>query len=158
MRQIYKPHGKHCYLRSFKTSCPRCGNDVLYWECTHGCKVFFQYPPYGKLIRHICKSYKGKSLYSQNKYPVIIKKPKGLLEKASPSCPACGKLFKTELYLKEHLKQLKKSDLLHKLYFGQEMIIKHGNKVNNKKLNEKMRIRYKPIFGKINIKKKNDRI
>ena len=155
MRQIYKSHGKHCYLRSFKTSCPRCGNDVLYWECTHGCKVFFQYPPYGKLIRHICKSYEGKSKASGNKYPVIVKKPKGLLEKASPSCPACGKIFKTELNLREHLKQLKKSDYLHKLYFGQEIIIEHENEVNNEKPNEKMRIHYKPIFGRINVKKKN---
>ena len=155
MRHIYKSHGKHCYLRSFKTSCPRCGNDVLYWECTHGCKVFFQYPPYGRLIRHICKSYEGKNKASRNKYPVIVKKPLGLLEKASPSCPACGKIFKTELNLREHLKKLKKTDYLHKLYFRQDIVIENENEVNIKKPNEKLRIHYKPIFGRINIKKKN---
>ncbi len=155
MRQIYKSHGKHCYLRSFKTSCPRCGDDVLYWECTHGCKVFFQYPPYGRLIRHICKRYEGKSQASGNKYPVIVKKPKGLLGKASPSCPACGKIFKTEVNLREHLKQLKKSDYLHKLYFGQEIVIENENEVKNKIPNEKIRIHYRPIFGRINVKKKN---
>ena len=155
MGRFYKSHGKHCYLRSFKTSCPSCGKEVLYWECIHGCKVFFLYPPYGKLIRHICSKYKGMSKNSLNKYPVIVKKPKGLLETASPSCPACGKLFKTELNLKEHLKQLKKSDLLHIQYFEQEIMIEHHSNAKNEKLNEKMKIHYKPIFGKITLKKKN---
>jgi len=154
MRHFYKTHGKHCYLRSFKSSCPSCGEDVLYWECTHGCKVFFQYPPYGKLIRHKCKIYKSKNKNNQNKYPVIVKKPKGLLEEASPSCPACGKLFKSELNLKEHLKQVRKSDLIHKIFFEQEIIFE-DNSLKNEKLDDKMKIRYTPIFGKINLKRKN---
>ena len=155
MRQIYKSHGKHCYLRSFKSSCPRCGEDVLYWECTHGCKVFFQYPPYGRLIRHICKKYEGKTKTAHNKYPVIVKKPKGLLEKASPCCPACGKIFKTGASLKEHLKQLKKTDYLHQVYLEQQIIIKPEYNVKKSQSNEKLRIHYKPIFGRINVKKKN---
>ena len=155
MRPIYSAHGKHCYLRSFKTSCPSCGIDVLYWECTHGCKVFFQYPPYGKLIRHKCKKFKGKSKLSKNKYPVIVKIPKGLLEKASPSCPACGKLFKTELNLREHLKQLKKSEALHRLYYEQEIKIEDNSR-RSKRLNDKFNIHYKPVFGKITLKKKSN--
>jgi len=79
---------------------------------------------------------------------------RGLLEEASPSCPACGKLFKSELNLKEHLKQVRNSDPLHKMYFEQEIIIE-DNSLKKEKLNYKMKIHYKPIFGKINLKRKN---
>jgi hypothetical protein len=62
MRNFNKSHGKHCYYRSFQTKCLRCGVEVLYWECRHGCKIFFNYPPYGKLIQHRCRRYTGTQL------------------------------------------------------------------------------------------------
>ena len=146
MRHFYKSHGKHCYLRSFQTKCTRCGVDVLYWECNHGCKVFFEYPPYGKLLKHICRRdiYKNR----KKKYTIIVKKPKKLLENASPSCSVCGKLFKTENDVKEHMKQLKKTDDLHKNYnsdFSFENFIQEKNQ----------NFRTKLKFGRINIKKRN---
>ena len=153
MRHFYSSHGKHCYLRSFQTSCPRCGADVLYWECTHGSKVFFEYPPYGKLIRHICSKYKYKNI--RNKYPVIIKRPKGLLEKPSPSCPVCGKLFRTEKNLKEHLKQLKKNDPLHNQYFKNKILIEENLQKKIHDNFDKFKIYYKSKFGTINIKRRN---
>lgn len=146
MRPLYSTHGKHCYLRSFQTKCPKCGVDVLYWECNHGCKVFFEYPPYGKLLKHICRRdiYKNR----KKKYTIIVKKPKKLLETASPSCPVCGKLFKTENDVKEHMKQLKKTGDLHKNYnsdFSFENFIQEKNQ----------NFRTKLKFGRINIKKRN---
>ncbi len=151
MGQFYKSHGKHCRLRSFQSTCPRCGTDVLYWECTHGSKIFFQYPPYGKLVRHICSKFQGKKLI--NKYPVIVKNPVKLLEKPSPKCNICGKLFKTEKNLKAHLRRLKKSDFLHKQYFRNENLTEDNLlKENNENFN-KFKTRYKPKFGAIIIKK-----
>ena len=146
MRPLYSTHGKHCYLRSFQAKCPKCGIDVLYWECNHGCKVFFEYPPYGKLLKHICR----RDIYKNRKkrYTIIVKKPKKLLENASPSCPVCGKLFKTENDVKEHMKQLKKTDDLHKNYnsdFSFENFIQEKNQ----------NFRTKLKFGRINIKKRN---
>ena len=147
MRHNYKSHGKHCYRRSFQTKCRKCGVDVLYWECIHGSKIFFEYPPYGKLVRHYCRKSLGKNVKS--KYPVFVKKPEKILKNASPSCPACGKLFKNENDLKEHLKQLKNRDDLHGQFFKKDFIFKTEN--NKKKSN----IYGKPMFGKINVKPKN---
>jgi len=90
MRHFYKTHGKHCYLRSFQTKCPKCGKDVLYWECGHGSKKIFNYPPYRKLIRHFCRQDKT-GINNRKRFPVIVKSTKGLLENESPSCPICGK-------------------------------------------------------------------
>jgi hypothetical protein len=152
MPPFFKTHGSHCFLRSFKTSCPSCGEDVLYWECTHGSKVFFQYPPYGKLIKHICKKYKGKNL--KNKYSIIIKRPKGLLESASPSCPFCGKLFKNEINLTDHLKQLRKTDILHKTYFNDDIKIEKEEGEDTYKKVKKNKPHYKALFGRLNISNK----
>lgn len=152
MPQLFKTHGSHCFLRSFKIKCPSCGEDVLYWECTHGSKVFFQYPPYGKLIKHICKKYKGKNL--KNKYAIVIKKPKSLLESASPSCPLCGKLFKNENNMKDHLNQLRKTDFLHKTYFNDKMNIENDEREETYKKVNKSKPDYKPLFGQLNISKK----
>ena len=80
MRHFYRTHGRHCYLRSYQTKCPKCGVDVLYWECTHGSKVFFKYPPYGKLVRHFCR-YHSARIERKRKFPVVVKISKGLLEK-----------------------------------------------------------------------------
>jgi len=147
MRHFYKSHGKHCYLRSFQTKCQRCDADVLYWECTHGSKIFFEYPPYGKLIRHFCRADKRK--YNQKKkFPIIVKKPMGLLVSASPSCPVCGKIFKSESNLKEHLKQLKKSDDHHKNFYNDKVMFEKEKKFNI--INED----YTPKFGTMNIKER----
>ncbi len=144
MRQNFRSHGKHCFKRSFPTECRKCGKEVLYWECFHGSKLFFEYPPYGKLVRHYCRKVMGKNL--RNKYPVIVKSQEKLIEKASPSCPSCGKLFKNENALKEHQKQLKNRDELH----GQLIKIDSEVKTENNSSNY-----VKPKFGKINIKPKN---
>ena len=152
MRHFYKSHGKHCYLRSFQTSCRKCGADVLYWECTHGSKIFFEYPPYGKLRRHYCRKLNGLS-HKRKIYPVVVKKPKGLLENPYFSCPVCGKLFKKEIYLKDHLNELKKNDSKHKLFFQNKIMFK--NKFNddmNKLKSEKNKFQDKPRFGRINIR------
>lgn len=145
MRQKYRTHGKHCYLRSFPTECPRCGEKVLYWECRHGSKVFFKYPPYGKLIRHRCKKIKGKQ---KKNYPVIVKTPKGLLGEEFPSCPACGKVFKNASDLENHIDNLQKIDPLHKSYANSKIVFR--------KPKDKREDPYMPKFGSINIKKKED--
>ena len=153
MGSFYKSHGKHCYYRSFQTTCSRCGVDVLYWECRHGCKMFFTYPPYGKLIRHRCRVQLGKN--SKRKFQIIVKTPSGLLEKASPSCPICGKLFKNNKDLESHLKQLKKIDFQHRKYFEEK--IPPINENGQEKLKEfiKTKSNARAKFGTINIKKRN---
>ena len=146
MRHYSKSHGRHCYLRSFQTSCKKCGADVLYWECTHGSKIFFEYPPYGKLQRHLCrKAQKNK----KNSYPVIVKAPKGLLEDPFFTCPVCGKIFKNNLSLKDHIKQAKKNDSNHKLFFENKMFFE--NHKNGEYLGKKNH-QTTPKFGRIYIK------
>ncbi len=157
MRHFYKSHGKHCYLRSFQTTCPRCGKDVIYWECTHGSKVFFQYPPYGKLLRHICRKSIGKNI--KNKYPVIVKKPKGLLIEPSSKCPICGKLFKNEKNLADHLKSSNRNDELHNMFINKELIKEYFSGKFHTTHNG-LKIFFKNSeqgskFGRINLKKRN---
>lgn len=147
MRHFYKSHGKHCYLRSFKTSCPNCKADVLYWECTHGSKIFFEYPPYGKLIRHFCRQSTTKNQRS-DKYQVIIKRPIGLLENARASCPVCGKLFENEMYLKDHIDQMKKNDDTHKSFLEDQYLFENNFISVNKKESKNF-----PKFGQIILKK-----
>jgi len=152
MRHYYKSHGKHCYLRSFQSICPKCNASVLYWECTHGSKVFFEYPPYGKLVRHICRHHKV--LFNiKKKYPVIVKKPKGLLEKCSLSCPICGKLFKNGNDLHNHLENLKKNDIYHRLFFMNKISFIDNYKDNSQTDINQITASTKPKFGKINVKK-----
>jgi len=153
MRHFYKTHGKHCYLRSFQTKCLKCGADVLYWECRHGSKVFFNYPPYGKLIRHFCRHTTGK-LKVKTDFPVIVKIPKGLLEKESPSCPACGKLFKNLKNLNDHINNLKKQDGLHQDFDKNKLNFELGYPEKSQANSDKYKLYSKSKFGKINIKKK----
>ncbi|MFX0083779.1 MAG: hypothetical protein ACFE94_18665 [Candidatus Hodarchaeota archaeon] len=153
MRHFYKTHGKHCYLRSFQSKCSRCGADVLYWECRHGSKVFFNYPPYGKLVRHFCRYNSGR-LKVKTKYPVIVKKPKGLLVKESPTCPACGRLFNTLKNLNDHINNLKKQDNLHQNFVKNKLNFELGYQEESQVYSDKYKSYYKPKFGKINIKKK----
>ena len=151
MRHNYKSHGRHCYLRSFQTSCKKCGADVLYWECTHGSKIFFEYPPYGKLQRHFCRKDRG-LLHKKKEFPIVVKPPKGLLENPYYSCPVCGKLFKTESSLQDHFKELKKDDLEHFLFNNNELVFNAKIDKKNKLDPEGKEFRYKPKFGRINIK------
>jgi len=151
MRHYYKSHGKHCYLRSFQTSCKKCGADVLYWECTHGSKIFFEYPPYGKLQRHYCR--KGLGLYNKKQsFPVVIKPPKGLLEDPYFNCPVCGKIFKNQTSLQDHFNERNKDDLEHLLFTNDKLTFKDKFNKKNKLDSESNKFRYKPKFGRINIK------
>ena len=151
MRHNYKSHGKHCYLRSFQTSCRKCGADVLYWECTHGSKIFFEYPPYGKLQRHYCRNVQG--LFNKRKeFPIVVKPPKGLLEEPYFNCPVCGKLFRTDHALQNHMKESKKDDLEHFLFYDDKLKFNDKFSQKNKFGSESDKFRYKPKFGRINIK------
>ncbi len=151
MRHYYKSHGKHCYLRSFQTSCKKCGVDVLYWECTHGSKIFFEYPPYGKLRRHFCQKTRGLS-NKRKEFPIVVKPPKGLLENPYFNCPVCGKMFKKETSLQDHFKELNKDDLEHYLFSKNKLVFNHKLNNKNKFDSDSNKFRYKPKFGRINIK------
>ncbi len=152
MRHYSKSHGSHCYLRSFKTSCPRCGIDVLYWECTHGSKIFFQYPPYGKLQKHYCRK-NELNIYKKKVLQVIVKSPKGLLEDPFITCPVCGKIFKDEDSLKNHLNEKKKQDLEHDFFFRNEMVFEYNLKKVRYAQFEDNENQKNLKFGKINIRK-----
>ena len=151
MRHYYKSHGKHCYLRSFQTSCPKCGKDVLYWECSHGSKIFFEYPPYGKLQRHYCRKDRGLS-DKRKEFPIIVKSPKGLLETPYFNCPVCGKIFKKERSLQDHFKELNKDDLEHYLFSNNKLVFNEKFKKTDNLDSDSDKFQYKPKFGRINIK------
>ncbi|MBD3196920.1 MAG: hypothetical protein GF317_17840 [Candidatus Lokiarchaeota archaeon] len=153
MRHFYRSHGKHCYLRSFKSECPRCGKDVLYWECTHGSKVFFEYPPYGKLIRHRCRKRIGKK---KKKYENIIKNPNRFYLSSQYQCNACKKVFKTEESLRDHINEMKSHDYYHQIFFEKKKNdMDNLRKTKNDDELKSTRETYKPTFGKFNIKQKN---
>ena len=155
MRHFYKSHGKHCYLRSFQTSCRKCGADVLYWECTHGSKMFFEYPPYGKLIRHNCRKDR-ELLRGEKKYPIVVKTPRALLGEPYYSCAVCGKTFRDESSLKDHIKTQKKNDLEHKMCFRNKLTIQNLNRSMNNSCPNHNTVQHKPKFGRINIKTSKD--
>ncbi|MFW9895548.1 MAG: hypothetical protein ACFFD7_07075 [Candidatus Thorarchaeota archaeon] len=124
----------------------------MYWECRHGSKVFFNYPPYGKLIRHFCRQYGGRTT-NRKIYPIIVKRPKGILENESPSCPICGKLFKCYKNLKDHIQNLGKLDQLHQAFFENNMSFEQGDQWKEQERIDKDKKYTKPKFGRINIKK-----
>ncbi len=148
MRHFSNTHGKHCYLRSFHTKCLKCKADVLYWECTHGCKVFFEYPPYGKLIRHRCR----KIIELKENEPVVIY-PASMLGEKIPSCPVCGKIFSSEKNLGDHILQLKKDDQYHKEFFKKNICFKENLDEKIPQSIDKQKNRESIKFGRINIKK-----
>lgn len=116
--------------------------------------MFFNYPVYGKLIRHLCQSYVSKS--KKNKYPIIVKTPNKILKENGPSCSFCGKSFKSTIDLDSHLKELKKLDPLHKRFVENIPIFRsNSSEVVFSKKSEKDSY-FKPKFGRINIKKRND--
>jgi uncharacterized Zn finger protein len=119
----------------------------LYWECTHGCKVFFEYPPYGKLIKHKCKKKGNKD--RKKIYKNIIKKPKGLLNNPNLHCPACGKVFQNKQSLRDHIKSLKSQDYYHRILISSfDDLDSNDLKVNQTKGESK----HKPVFGKVTFK------
>ena len=151
MHRIYKSHGKHCVLRTFPTKCPKCKEDVLYWECTHGCKLFFNYPIYGKLIKHICKR---EVLNKKKKFPVIVKAPIKLLKEEKPSCSVCGKPFNSINDLNSHLREIKKIDPPHKLFYENSLICEDITSARDLKKTNEIKMDFQPKFGEINIKKR----
>ncbi|MHA1757129.1 MAG: C2H2-type zinc finger protein [Promethearchaeota archaeon] len=149
MPKLYKTHGRYCLLRAFPTNCPKCGEKVFYWECKHGSKVFFNYPPYGKLIRHICQSYLKKNI--KEKFKIIVKTPKILPENTFITCPICAKSFKNENALEQHIKSLRNIDEMHYKYYNNEIIFDELRNESNRRQNN-----YFPKFGRINIRNKKN--
>ena len=50
---MYFGHPYDCTARKFPFSCPLCNSTVIYWECHHGSKVWFDPPDQGE---HNCSS------------------------------------------------------------------------------------------------------
>ncbi len=113
--EIWKiKHGAACTLRTFVSKCKRCGAPVLYWECIHGCKVFFQYPVYGKLIRHRCARVEDPSRQEESE---IAEREYQQTHKQFFQCPVCAKNFTTERQLDQHIKEKKNIDDAHHNFF-----------------------------------------
>ena len=85
-------------------------------------KMFFEYPPYGKLIRHRCQK-EGGLLKGRKKFPIVVKTPKGLLGEPYYSCAVCGKMFRDEGSLKDHFNAQRKNDLEHKMFLNNKFYI-----------------------------------
>ncbi|GAB4327608.1 MAG: hypothetical protein Kow0069_34560 [Promethearchaeota archaeon] len=100
-------HGAHCTSRAFVTRCRRCQQEVFYWECVHGCKVLFEHPTYGKLVKHRCRPKGGKKRPVPNERVALetqAKKNWADHHKKIHRCPSCGKVFKDGRSLAQHLK------------------------------------------------------
>lgn len=113
---------RHITKRSFKTTCRECGKPVLFWECDicHA-KAFFSLPIYGKPIRHICDKYlipKQKKL-PKWRTPIEEKEhhPLDIKEFTTFNCPVCEKVFRTESQFNDHIRQMKKFDEGHRIFF-----------------------------------------
>ncbi|MBY8984444.1 MAG: hypothetical protein KGD65_05230 [Candidatus Lokiarchaeota archaeon] len=91
---------------------------------------------------------------SKYKIPVIVKIPKEFLEKESPSCPVCGKLFKNLENLNDHVNNLKKQDGLHQDDDKDKLNFELGYREKNQVNFEKFKSYFNLKFGKINSKKK----
>ncbi len=50
---MYDDHPYSCKRLAYPTKCKRCGDEVIYWECWHNSKVFFDPPDLG---RHDCST------------------------------------------------------------------------------------------------------
>ena len=122
-------HGAYCRLRSFPTKCPVCKSPVLYWECTHGARVFFDYPIYGKAIRHICQKRKS----SKSRVAITqVQQNQQQLEVATYQCPVCGKIFDKEQALARHINQMKKQEDNHAVFFGFQLdLIDFDSEIDN---------------------------
>jgi len=89
-------------------------------------------------------------------YTIIVKTPKGLLEKESPSCPVCGKLFKSDISLKDHLKGSKNNNDFHKAFLNNKLIFEKDHREISVKNSDQIKVYNKPKFGRINIKKRKN--
>jgi hypothetical protein len=105
------------------------------------------------LIRHFCR-HTERQLRVKKDFPVIVKAPKGLLDKESPSCPACGKLFKDLKNLNDHINNMKNRDDIHQNFDKNKLNFELEYQEKNKENSDKYKLYYKPKFGRINIKKK----
>lgn len=117
LQLMVRYHGPHCRLRSFPTKCPRCHSTVIFWQCTHGCKLFFEYPIYGRTLKHICKS-NPKRPYNQSSIShgnYVVK----FVERSTYRCPVCQKILESEDALLDHIRRLKRSDDSHAHFFGE---------------------------------------
>jgi hypothetical protein len=83
-----------------------------------------------------------------------VKSPKGLLEKESPSCPICGKLFKSLKNLDDHIQNLRKLDLVHQAFSEDKMSFEIGDQWKKQGTTDQDQKHIKPKFGRIIIKKK----
>lgn len=115
----------NCTRRAWKTTCPNCKKDVFYWECIHGSRVFFEYPIYGKLIKHVCESIPTSIAQLQIKkinQLIVLNRKQDLqatssnnthknnisyMWKPHPKCPVCNKIFKNKMDLNQHRKACK---------------------------------------------------
>ncbi|MHA1681671.1 MAG: hypothetical protein ACTSUE_11735 [Promethearchaeota archaeon] len=121
-------HGKWCRTRSFPTTCSACGAKLLFWACSHGCRVMFEFDKFGRLAgKHKCKAretpVKRKEKRSWFDYDndfdlsTISKQYLEKMFEESYQCPVCGEKFGSELHYYQHLKQRKEMDDDHFLFY-----------------------------------------
>ncbi|MHA1231274.1 MAG: hypothetical protein ACTSRP_12760 [Candidatus Helarchaeota archaeon] len=103
-------HGPWCTTRRFVMRCPKCNKEVLYWECEHGCKVFFDLPLRRPLTKHKC----NRKSYRELRIEMEIELEEEFFFIEDHICPVCYRNFKNEKDLKNHLKSLKNQDDEHK--------------------------------------------
>jgi hypothetical protein len=104
-------------------------------------------------VRHFCRHSTGKYKLKKN-FEIIVKTPKGLLEKDSPRCHICGRIFKSLQNLEDHLKISKKQDNLHKSFYENTLNFSSEILRGSQENSNKAKLYYKPKFGRINIKRK----
>ena len=93
------------------------------------------------MIKHYCRHTTGK-LKAKAEFPIIVKVPKGLLEKESPSCPACGKLFKNLKNFNDHINNLRKRDDLHQDFYKNKLNFKLGHRDKSQANSDKYNLYY----------------
>jgi hypothetical protein len=104
------------------------------------------------LVKHYCRRSPNESK-QRDKYKVIVKTPQYSLDNTYLNCPICGKMFKDLTNLKNHFKQKRKTDKVHRSFYNNQLKFKEPLDYIKKKKPKKKKSEYKPQFGKINIKK-----
>lgn len=56
---LYENHPYNCTEKTYLTTCDQCGQDVVYWRCLHGSRVFFNPMPFGGDHRLDCPGVKA---------------------------------------------------------------------------------------------------